>query len=433
MNFISIDGIANTVSNLLSRFRSNSKYHFGLNTIDAATKFNRYAHDKEKIAAVLTNPAMMKVISLQCDLFSMGAIKVVDQDGKEIENDPFLNIIKKPNPFQTQSQFLWDFMFWNMLGTSYTYVDSRIPDKIGGNKMYFLDPSKMHWPKSLQDNADKMVFSNDTEKLKAKQVIKYRYDDGTSQDVTLDKIIINTDLTTGIGNFYKGPSRIDALYKILSNSEFSLDAKNINVRYSGKFLVSAVNDISKIGLGETEKIDLENSVDTNDKKVWAYKVPINIRRFVDNLANLQLDQAYLADYFLVGNMYSIPRDVLEAYQSSTYENQEKARAAHVNYCLDPKGNAFMDSFENHFMYPEQGKNIVMSWDHLPFMQVFEKEKAEVRKVNMETFNSMISLGIDIDQVNEFLGTEFKIKSNGQGQNQEVGQGQDQSADQTNNG
>ena len=102
------------------------------------------------------------------------------------------------------------------------------------------------------------------------------------------------------------------------------------------------------------------------------------------------------------------RDVLEAYNSATYENQEKARAAHVNYTLEPKGNQFMDSFEVHFGYRQIGKNIRISWNHLPFMQVFEKEKAETKKINVETLNSLLSMGVSIEEANQYLDTDFSL-------------------------
>jgi hypothetical protein len=101
--------------------------------------------------------------------------------------------------------------------------------------------------------------------------------------------------------------------------------------------------------------------------------------------------------------------VLEAYNSATYENQEKARAAHVNYTLEPKGEQFMDGFETYFGYREKKKKIDISWDHLPFVQVFAKEKAETQKLTIENLTSLLALGVDIEQANKFLGTEFEIE------------------------
>lgn len=355
----------------------------------------------------LSNPAMLKVIAIQCDLFSLGKITVEDKDGKALETDPFLNLIDNPNPFQTKSQFLWDAMFWEMLGNAYCYVDSRVVDGIN-NKLYFLDPSKMFWPVTLQKDADKLMFAGSSLADLKKNVITYRYVDGTSITIPIDRIIHLADLTNGVGNWLKGPSRVDALTKIISNSEHAIDAKNINVRYSGKFLVGAKTDATKIGLGEEEKKSISDNVDEQDQRVWPVKADINIRRFVEDMGALKLGEAYLEDYFIIGSMYGIPRDVLEAYQSSTYENQEKARASHVSYCLEPKGNDLMDRFERHFNYVKQGKNIKICWNHLPFMQVFEKDKNEAAKTKVEILSSLLQDGVSVEQANEFLGTKFEI-------------------------
>ncbi len=392
-------------SRIFSKFRSgiNNAYQFGYDIVNASVLFNDISTEKKKLAMVLSNPAVMKVFALQCDLFSMGKIYAYDKDENQIEGDELCEKLKDPNPFQGITQFLWDYMFWNMMGTSYLYVQSAVVDP--KNKFYFLDPSKIEWPTKMDRDRDKLVFSDLTEIKKT--TIRYRYDDGTFYDFPLEKLVINFDLTNGTGNWFKGASRLDALYKIVSNSEYALDSKNINIRYTSKFLVGSSNDTSKMGLSEEEKNDIETKVDSMDKKVWAVKTPVQIRRFIENLANLQLDQAYLADYFLIGNEFGIPRDVLEAYQSATYENQEKARAAHVNYCLEPKGNQFMDSLEKHFGYKEKGVNLVISWDHLPFMQVFEKERAEVAKIKIDSLTSLKQAGISIEQINAFLDTDFK--------------------------
>jgi len=90
---------------------------WGLSVFNTSTQFNNYQDYRKKLIAVMNNPAMLKVVSLQCDLFSLGKVCVYDANGQEIEDDPFLTLMKNPNPFQKRSQFLWDFMFWNMIGT----------------------------------------------------------------------------------------------------------------------------------------------------------------------------------------------------------------------------------------------------------------------------------------------------------------------------
>lgn len=391
----------------LKKFLTGGKQSlFNLNVVDASTRFNNYALDKHKLAAILSNPALLKLFSLQCDTFSLGKVYVYQKD-TELESDPFLNLINHPNPMQSGSQFLWDWMFWNMLGNDYCYVDSSIVEK-KGNRMYHLEPYKIKWPYDMQANADKFIFSDDTLKEYSKKQITYCYNDGTTFKFPLDRLVITHDLTNGVGNFFKGPSRLDALYKVISNSEHSLDAKNINVRFSGKFLVGSNNEAGKMGLGEIEKLDIQEKFGDDNRKIYPLKTMVQIRRFVEDMGALKLDEAYLADYFLMGSMFNIPRDVLEANVSSTFENQEKARMSHISYTLQPKGNDLMNAFERHFGYDKEGKNIVIDWMHLPFTQVFEKEKAEVEKTKIASLKELLAMGVPIDDANAYLDLDFTI-------------------------
>lgn len=308
---------------------------------------------------------------------------------------------------QTGKQILWDYMFWNMVGTSNVYLDSELVDK-SNNKIYLLENQKMEYPLWMQQNSDKMIFSKGKEEEMMDQKIIYRYNDGTTIPIPLRKIMVFTDLTNGVGNWFKSFSRIDALYKIISNSEVMLDSENINGRFSGKFMVAGTadpNDVTKIPLGNDEKTDIERKMQDH-REVHAVKSMVDIKRFVENMGQLKLNEKYLAAYFLIGNMYGIPRDVLEAYNSSTFENQEKARGAHVSYTLEPKAVELMQALSKRFGYLDSGKELVMSWDHLPFMQVFEKDRAVTKEINARTFVNLIRNGVPLKEVNEFLDTNF---------------------------
>jgi len=391
---------------------------FGLGTLDelmvyvnsqlnGTAKYNDYSTDTQKLQAVFTNPALLKVIALQCDLFSLGEVYVY-KNGKSIDNDPFLDMIKKPNPFQHKSQFLWDAMFWNMIGNTYNYCESKIvsPD----NNLYILENNKIEFPSEMLTYRDKIILSQSIKDKIDSFSIKYKYTDGSGINLNWGNIIHMPDLTNGTGNWFRGPSRIDALYKIISNSEASMDALNINIRYSGKFMVAGQADpenVTQLPMTETEKKSIETKVN-GPKTVHAVKSMIDIKRFVERLDQLTLDDVNLKQYFLIGTAYGIPKDVLEAFNSGTYENQEKARGAFVSYCLQPKGKLFFESHASFFGYNEQGKNIVIDWEHLPFMQVFAKERAETEKIKSESLINLIQAGVPLDEINSTLDTNFTI-------------------------
>lgn len=377
-----------------------------LTSLFGSPAFNDYQKDAAKIIAVLTNPAMLKVIALQCDLFSLGKIYVY-KDGKDLGPDAAIDRFNSPNPMQTCKQFLWDYMFYIMLGTDQCYLSSDVATN-ATTKMYHLQPSKLEWPISMERDKDKLIFSDQKYNDLMKTQLTYRYEDGTTFTFALSRLISTFDLSNALGNWWKSPSRIDALYKVISNSEAALDSTNINVRYSGKFMIAGTqnpNDTTKLPMGEHDKQDIEKKID-GDKPVHAVKSLIEIKRFVENMANLKLNEAYLDAYYIIGNMYNIPRDVLEAYQSSTFENQEKARASHVSYTLQPKGDDFLEPFAKRWGYTAEGKKLVISWDHLPFNQVFEKERAETKKNIATTFTMLIDQDVPLAEVNEFLDTNF---------------------------
>lgn len=394
------------------------KNFFGLGTVDevvqrinheiqGTAEYNDYSSDFYKLNAVFTNPALLKVIALQCDLFSLGQVSVYKNE-QIIENDPFIEMIKKPNPFQNQSQFLWDVMFWNMIGNTYNYCESKIITE--DNNLYILENNKIEFPVEMLTYKDKLILSKASKNKIDNFQINYNYADGSTDNLKWANIIHTPDLTNGTGNWFRGASRIDALYKIISNSEASMDALNINIKYSGKFMVAGKADpdnTSQMPMGETEKQDIETKMNGR-KSVHAVKSMIDIKRFVENIANLKLDEINLNQYFLIGSAYGIPKDVLEAFNSGTYENQEKARGAFVSYCLQPKGDLFFQGHSSFFGYDKEGKSIVIDWEHLPFMQVFAKEREETLKIKTESLLNLMRAGVVLDEINQILDTNFTV-------------------------
>lgn len=375
--------------------------------LDPKSEFDSGQTDLFKLNAVFNNPAVLKVFKLQCDMFSQACIYVYNKDGVSKKNDPFLRLIENPNPFQQKSQFLWDYMFWKMLGNAYCYADSDVPSD--NNKLYFLDSSKMTFPDAMRKYQDMIVLSNDTMNKINDIEIEYRYSAGDTTKFKWGKITHIADLSSGTGNWFRARSVINSLYEIIANSRHSVSSKNINVRYAGKYMVAGESDpsnITQMPLGEGEKQDIEQKMN-GVKTVHAFKSMIDIKRFVEQSAIIgDLDKSYWDDYFKIGSLYGIPGEVLEAFTKggATYENQEKARGAHVDYTLAPAGEQLANAFEKRFGYTD--KDIVFSWDHLPFTQVFAKDKATTDKLKSEALINYMKAGVTIDEINATLDTEF---------------------------
>ncbi len=66
----------------------------------------------------------------------------------------------------------------------------------------------------------------------------------------------------------------------------------------------------------------------------------------------------------------------------------------------------MHPFAKRWGYIDEGKKIVIKWDHLPFNQVFEKDRAAVKKSIADTFTLLIDQDVPLEEVNKFLQTDF---------------------------
>lgn len=357
---------------------------------------------------MLTNPALARIVFLNCDVFSLANIKRID--GKE--NDPLLDLLNNPNHFQTKKQFLWDYRFWLMFGNAYVKpFNNRIDSNY--QNLYLLEPTKMIWPDTTVKKLDKMVISKSALNDLLNSNIYYKYNDGTKTPIQLKELLNFHDLTNGTGNWFKGNSRIDALWKILANSNSALDAKNINLEFSRKFLISGnydptANLNSLTTMQDIEKEDIRSKLRSSEP-IHPLKTEVNIKRFVENLANLELDDSYNDDLSKIGGMFNIPSDVLEALKKgATYENQEKSIGRHISYSEMPKLTDLLEGLCSFF-----GLDIndyEADFNNNSFMQVFEKDKATVNMTNARTLETLVKNGADANEVAELLGIDLKFKT-----------------------
>jgi len=382
----------------------NANGDFFYQMFSSATNHKRLLTDAQKINAILSNPACLKVFALNCDLFSLGVVNQV-KDGTITVPNFLKEQTPKPNVKQGWSQFFWDYCFYNMLGTAYLWKPTVSRELTETSQIQWLNPANIVWESNTTQKLKSLILGQQTLKdILKKNYITYNLGNGQDIRIPLNEITPIHDLTSGLsGNFYKGISRVDALYKIISNSESSLDAKNINLEFSQKYMVNGKNsieNISELPMGETEKVDIENKIRSN-KNVFAVKTPIDVKRFVDDIARLKLDECFYNDYFMIGSMFGIPKDILETtVRSSTYENQEKATGRHLEYTIKPKAVNLLDALSSLFGFD----GLEMSWQHLAFNQVFEVDRVAVQKTRLENLKVAVDLGLGDKEKQAILKT-----------------------------
>lgn len=287
-----------------------------------------------------------------------------------------------------------------MIGVSYIMHESGIYQRAKKPTLQLLKPHRIEYPLDFENKINRPIFSDKTYKEILDTEILYWLEDGEYLKIKYGSLDVVSDLGTPLSKTcFDG--RIDALIKPLFNNEAAMDALNINTRYSGKFLVTSTqNSDSSLPLSHEEKESIEVKLDRS-RKLHAVRAPIDIKRFVENAGNQKLPEAWLHTYFQIGTMYGIPRDVLEAFESGTYENQEKARGAHVSYTLQPKGDTLASKLTTRYLNGTKDK-LVMSWDDQPFMQFLEKDRADTLHRKAETVRILQECGVTDASINEHI-------------------------------
>jgi len=248
-------------------------------------------------------------------------------------------------------------------------------------------------PTSIQKMMD-FIFTKATYKEITGENCRYLIGNGKMKYIPLKDITPIHDLSSNMNdNWYVGISRVDSLYRVICNSEEALDSKYSNLDMSKKWLVAGKqdpNNVNELPMSEQEKKSIEESIN-GGKRVHANKSMIDIKRFVENIAQLKLDDSFWADVYTIGKMYGIPRDIIEAYVSqggkgSTYENQEKSLIRHIEHSLKPKGDELCEQLKNTFANVPD--DITMSWSHLAAYNTFEVDKQNV--VTLKLNNAILA-------------------------------------------
>jgi hypothetical protein len=375
---------SNSLPNYVERDSSGNWFYSILDSF-SGKKRKGFKNEQNKLDTILNNPAILKVFCFLSDTYSQVKIDKYQND-KLVEKDFLYSYKKTPNDWQTWTDLFWEHRFWLAGGNAYLYVDANV--------WYYLRPSGLEFTTEQIKEFSQISFSGKYKKDVINKTFKYRNENNVIQVLKFSNLHVFTDMSGGVsGNWLKGNSRLDALYQIAINSELALQSKGTNLKYTEKFLVSGqhdAKDTSSRPMSETEKDSIEISLEKG-RKVNATKSKVDMQQMVSNIDQLKLDQAFESDLIKVANMYGIPKDVIDILaKGSTYENQEKSLGKFINYNEMPKVQQMTDTYE--VVLDEQ--DLRGSFKHLPFNSVFEVDKINNRKTELESLKIAQELGVE---------------------------------------
>ena len=359
---------------------------------------NKIKCAKTRYEAVMSNPAVLINFRLIADMGSL--VRIHEYKENNISTTDWLYTKKKkPNFFQSWEQFIKDYYFWVNMGTAYLYDPSQ-GELNDSDQLYWLIPNKLQFSDKQTKMLQGFISSKQNYSELMREQAEYTQPNGKTIKIPLKHIKPFFSLSNGLsGNWYEGGSYLDALYKIISISDESLDSLGTNLKYTQKFAVSAKSDKQNINdfptMGDTEKSDVEKKI-ASKKEVTVSKSPLQVERFVKDLANLKLDETFLTQYFIIAKMFGIPKDVAEAYLNggATFENQSESMIKFISTSLQP----LIDNLVSHF----NNNDLRATWEHLPIYQTARKSRAESRKIELENLKLAVELGLNETEKANYL-------------------------------
>ena len=188
----------------------------------------------------LTNAGVFTALDIQSTIFSQGRICVLDKEGNEIEDDPFLKLISNPNFTQSQQDFLYQHLFFKGLGNNITRVIANNDSPNDINQVVSLEnlvPNCIDY--NNINKVNKFVFAKSDVDAVKEQHINYNLNT-KKVPIPINQLMFFYDVSNGLeaDKRFKSPSRLRSLHPAIKNIDQAQKTKNINLKFSAKRIVS---------------------------------------------------------------------------------------------------------------------------------------------------------------------------------------------------
>ncbi len=354
-------------------------------------------------------PHLNIVISEGAKMFSGMEIKHyqgIGKDRKEVQNSEVLKFLQKPNPLQSQSDFLYEFYVQNAIyRTTFCYVNtpsrlSSIPSALWwlpGESMKINLTGKMFDQVNIDGIIESYELMDYDKKYDPKDVIHII--DGISQNKITAK------------------PTIESLQVTLSNIMAVLKSYNIIVSERGMigFIASERSDSTGLSIPMTpkERTEFQNqyqkdySLDAKNGHVMMTESSMKWVPMTFDVKQLMLFEGLEDSFAQICAAYGHKRDIYPSTKGATFENQKQADVGTYQTTMQPLGQKVLNQLAQRFQLKDKGQYLEPSWEHMPMMQENEEEKATALNTNVQAYSKMLSDGIiSAEQYAELAGVKM---------------------------
>lgn len=372
------------------------------------TSVNNYGISGSNLSIAQDHPILTPALLFVSKIFSQAEFSVKRISNDKIEGEHWiLKLLKNPNPYQTQPDFLETLMFVQMAqGVSVVYM-KRILGFDEPKQMYILDYTLIEWPEEVNQSNFKLL----NDKLLNKYIKYDRY--GENLDIKIKDLLFLYDLPNCVHrNPFKVKSRIDGLKQTLINTHDSLLAKNIILKTNGKELVTGKKD--SFPLEPDEKTRLEGlfqnnyGLGFNRKRGIVTRADLTWKSLHIALRDLGLDESVKVDGNLIYTALHIPKDILSLEaKKTTYNNFKESMVSYIQNEMQASLNSFVATLSK---IPIESKfKLIGSYEHMPIMQFVLIERYEGIQKRALALTDLLNAGVPMEIALDMVGMDKNIK------------------------
>jgi hypothetical protein len=368
---------------------------------------NDFVNSEKYLVTSLENPVLMTVLALRSRLYSQMEIRHVDKNNKIIENSPYLTLLRQPNYFQSQEDWLFQqAWFLSVGGTNFIYERKTFTNEIP-KALYNLIPAEIDFNQShklskwITTQADKKAFGD--------RYIKYTLDN-TIYNIKLSELIPLYDMANGMTNnsFFSSPSRVKGIHKILQNIDANLASKNKNLQMSAKYLSQNESTGNEAQIRDDDRLDIERTFSRKDLLIT--NANIKVQHLVSDMKRLFLDEQFADDANKVLLAFEMNKNVLNYFaKDSTFENQSEGIISYIQNSIQTTAKNTMNSLSSQWGLIDKGERLVASYDHLASMQPVVTKKIQSFTEMQNAIKLAIENGTMTAVEAKKMSDEFKTK------------------------
>lgn len=324
---------------------------------------------------------------MKANAMSNGVFKVVDDD-REYPDEPILKVLKKPNWFQTQKEFLKQTkIFHEVFGNEYLYLNFPFGFSAERLKAIYTLPSNLVDAQYI-DRLPFFAFGAD-DKPEVKYVLK---SEGRDAPLNREQIIHLNDNRARIKsvtdkNLLNGDSKQMALRPAINNIRKAYESRGVILESRGANGALSP-EVQKDGMGQNIPLSDPELEKIHDKFKGNYGTLHGQRQLIispyalrwtqmgtSKPKDLGLYEETAEDFNKILDAHGTPSELFVRPTGATYENQRQARKGFYTDTVMPESAEWTAALSGE-VYPDGKKRIILDYMHMAIFQEDLKSRGD---------------------------------------------------------